>query len=125
MRTKNSGVQGRRARRTRYAGCANVVCFDSACSAGMNNLFSPLLRLYSEVRVGVNSRCQSIFVDTVALRKNNALGRPEMADPLLLRKILEKPEISLMISSPFFCYSPFPKVDLCSVRMKGAGRIFA
>jgi len=28
MRTKNSGVQGRRARSARYAGCANVVCFD-------------------------------------------------------------------------------------------------
>ena len=30
VRTKNSGVQGRRARRTRYAECANVVCFDLA-----------------------------------------------------------------------------------------------
>ena len=28
MRTKNSGVQGRRARSARYAGCANVMCFD-------------------------------------------------------------------------------------------------
>ena len=31
MRTKNGGVQGRRARSARYAGCANVVCFDLAC----------------------------------------------------------------------------------------------
>jgi len=28
MRTNNSGVQGRRARSARYAGGANVVCFD-------------------------------------------------------------------------------------------------
>ncbi|MBI3304239.1 MAG: hypothetical protein HYZ72_19415 [Deltaproteobacteria bacterium] len=28
MRTKKSGVQGRRARSARYAECANVVCFD-------------------------------------------------------------------------------------------------
>jgi len=28
MRTKKSGVQGRRARSARYAGCAKVVCFD-------------------------------------------------------------------------------------------------
>ncbi len=28
MRTKDSGVQGRRARSARYAGCANVVRFD-------------------------------------------------------------------------------------------------
>jgi len=30
MRTKNSGVQGRRARSARYAGGANVVGFDLA-----------------------------------------------------------------------------------------------
>ncbi len=28
MRTKDSGVQGRRARSARYVGCANVVRFD-------------------------------------------------------------------------------------------------
>jgi len=33
MRTKNSGVQGRRARSARYAGCAKVVCFDLASGA--------------------------------------------------------------------------------------------
>jgi hypothetical protein len=27
---ENSGVQGRRAHSARYAGCANVVCFDLA-----------------------------------------------------------------------------------------------
>ena len=34
MRTKNSGVQGRRARSARYAGCADVMCFD------LDHLFS-------------------------------------------------------------------------------------
>jgi len=33
MRTKHSGVQGRRARSARYAGCAHVVCFDLAAVA--------------------------------------------------------------------------------------------
>ncbi len=36
MRTKNSGVQGRRARSARYAECVNVVCFDLAPIAGKN-----------------------------------------------------------------------------------------
>ena len=34
MRTNNSGVQGRRARSARYAGCAHVVCFDLVGEGG-------------------------------------------------------------------------------------------
>ena len=40
MRTKNSGVQDRRARSARYPERANVVCFDLACAWLIKGLLS-------------------------------------------------------------------------------------
>jgi len=47
MRTKHSGVQGRRAHSARYAECANVVRFDLGCPSRTKLGALPLEKLLS------------------------------------------------------------------------------
>ena len=56
MRTKNSGVQGRRARSARYTECANVVCFDlGAGRQAVRGMQAPL-RVRASTRLSTNGR---------------------------------------------------------------------
>ena len=69
MRTKNSGVQGRRARSARYAGCANVVCFDleQEIAELIEYLKSPEGRTLLQFLDATAHRLQEIHLDLQAL----------------------------------------------------------